>query len=195
MTTINKFKQYINLFLEENHKVNLISKNDEKLLWEKHIYDSLAMQHVIDKYGLPATLLDFGTGGGFPSVPLAIEYPEIKITAVDSIAKKIKAVETFKTKLDLKNLTPICARVENVKGEYDIVTSRAVSSFKNILELGLPKVKKGGYFIAYKSRKAKEEIEDAQHILKKFNAKVIDIIEYQLPLNENIERNLIITAL
>lgn len=82
------YNKYIEIFLEENSKVNLISKNDEKFLWEKHIYDSLAVSVFFDKYGTPKTLLDIGTGGGFPSVPIALTYPQIKVTAVDSIAKK-----------------------------------------------------------------------------------------------------------
>ena len=188
------FKQYIELFIQENHKINLISKNDEALLWEKHICDSLAMKYFFDKYGTPKNILDFGTGGGFPSIPLAIEFPNVEITAVDSITKKIRAVEYFKTELNLANLIAICSRVENIEEKFDVVTSRAVSSFKNILEFGLPKLKKNGYFVAYKSKKANDEIMEAKSVLKKFSAEVVDIIEYKLPLNENIERNLIIAA-
>jgi 16S rRNA (guanine527-N7)-methyltransferase len=194
---INKdlYNDYINIFLEENSKVNLISKNDEKYLWEKHIFDSLAISNFFEKYQIkPSTLLDIGTGGGFPALPIAITYPNIKVTAVDSIGKKIKAVTTISEKLKLKNINPICTRVENLNGEFDIITSRAVSSLKNISTYALPKLKKDGYFIAYKSKKAHEEIEDAKQTLKKFNAKIIDIIEYNLPLAEQITRNLIIIS-
>ncbi len=125
---INKqdFEKYSQFFIEENHKVNLISKNDEKFLWEKHICDSLSLEKFFDKYDVPENLLDIGTGGGFPSVPLAIKYPQIKITAIDSIGKKIRAVQNLKEKLNLENLTPICARVENTNGEFDVVTRKAV---------------------------------------------------------------------
>ena len=126
------YKQYMELFLEENSKVNLISKNDEKLLWEKHVFDSLSIGAFFDKYGKGKTLLDIGTGGGFPALPVALTYPEINVTAVDSIAKKIRAVQVIGDKLGLKNLNAVCTRVENLNGKFDIVTSRAVSSLKNI---------------------------------------------------------------
>ena len=192
---INKelYQNYMKIFLEENSKVNLISKNDEKYLWEKHIFDSLAISKFFDKYKPKAkTILDIGTGGGFPSIPIAITYPQIKVTAVDSIGKKIKAVLAIADKLRLENINPICSRVENLNGEYDIVVSRAVSSLKNICEYALPKLKKDGYFIAYKSKKAQEEIAEAKAVLNKYKAQVIDIIEYELPLEEILVRNLII---
>ena len=186
------FEKYSKLFIEENHKINLISKNDEKFLWEKHICDSLSLGNFFNKYGIPQTLLDIGTGGGFPSVPLSIKYPQIEISAIDSIGKKIRAVQNFKEQLNLKNLIPICDRVENIKGEFDVVTSRAVASLGKICTYALPKTKKKGYFVAFKSKKAHEEINSAQNILKNFDAKIIDIIEYNLPLDEQTERNLII---
>lgn len=191
---VNKdfFEEYMKAFLEENSKVNLISKNDEKFLWEKHVYDSLGISLFFEKYTKPKTLLDIGTGGGFPAVPVALFYPEIEVTALDSIAKKIRAVESFKAVLGIKNLNPVCSRVENIDGSFDVVTSRAVSSLDKICAYALPKVKKGGYFVAYKSRKTPEEIEGANGILKKYNAKIVDILEYELPLEENFTRNLII---
>lgn len=186
------YNDYMKIFLEENSKVNLISKNDEKYLWEKHIFDSLSLEKFFNKYGKPKTMLDIGTGGGFPAVPIALAYSDINVIALDSIAKKIRAVQTMKDKLDLKNLEVVCARVENTQGKYNLVTSRAVSSLKNICEYALPKLYKGGYFVAYKSRKTPEEIEEAKNILKKHNSKIIDIIEYDLPLEEKITRNLIV---
>ena len=185
------YNEYMDLFLEENSKVNLISKNDEKYLWEKHVFDSLAIEKFFDKYGKCETLLDIGTGGGFPSVPIALTYKNIKVTAVDSIAKKIRAILAIKDKLNIENIDPICSRVENLEGKYDVVTSRAVSSLNKICEYALPKLKKNGYFVAYKSRKTPEEIEDAKSVLKKYNAKIIDIIEYDLPLGEKLTRNLV----
>ena len=186
------YKEYMDAFLEENSKVNLISKNDEKFLWEKHVFDSLAIEKFFEKYENQKTLLDIGTGGGFPAVPIAITYPKIKVTALDSIAKKIRAIQSMKDKLQIENLIPVCSRVENLDGKFDVVTSRAVSSLKNICEYALPKLYKGGYFVAYKSRKTPEEIDEAKSILKKYNSKIVDIIEYKLPLDEEISRNLII---
>jgi 16S rRNA (guanine527-N7)-methyltransferase len=191
---VNKdiYNDYMQIFLEENSKVNLISKNDEKFLWEKHVFDSLAIEKFFDKYKEPKNILDIGTGGGFPAVPIALTYPNINVVALDSIAKKIRAIKSIKDKLKIENLTPICSRVENYEGAFDVVTSRAVSSLKNICEYALPKTKKGGYFIAFKARKTPEEIEDAKQVLKKYKAKIVDIIEYDLPLEEKLARNLII---
>lgn len=189
-----KYEEYMKIFLEENSKVNLISKNDEKYLWDKHVFDSLAIENFFEKFDTSKikTILDIGTGGGFPSIPIAITYPHLKVTALDSIAKKIRAVQTIKDKLNIENLEPICTRVENLDAKFDMITSRAVSSLKNICEYALPKLKKGGYFVAYKSRKTPQEIEEANSILKKYNSKIVDIIEYSLPLEENHERNLIV---
>lgn len=194
MENKTKYEEYMKIFLEENSKVNLISKNDEKYLWEKHVFDSLAIENFFEKFDTSKikTILDIGTGGGFPSIPIAITYPHLKVTALDSIAKKIRAVQTIKDKLNIENLEPICTRVENLDEKFDMITSRAVSSLKNICEYALPKLKKGGYFVAYKSRKTPQEIEEANSILKKYNSKIVDIIEYSLPLEENHERNLIV---
>lgn len=191
---VNKdfYNEYMQIFLEENSKVNLISKNDEKFLWEKHVFDSLALGKFFDKYGECKTLLDIGTGGGFPAVPVALTYRDIQVTALDSIAKKVRAVQAMKDKLKLDNLDPVCARVENIDEKFDVVTSRAVSSLKNICEYALPKLYKGGYFVAFKSRKTQEEIDEAQKVLKKYNAKIVEIIEYELPIDEKLTRNLII---
>ncbi len=190
------FTEYKNAFLKENAKLNLISKNDEKVLFEKHIFDSLAIKLFFDKYKIQkAELLDIGCGGGFPCVPIAIEYPKIKVTGIDSIKKKINSINTIKEELELKNLTTICDRVENIKNKkFNIITSRAVADLAKITDYALPLLKKNGYFIAYKSKKALEELEGAEKIFKKYNAKVIDIINYTLPLEEVYERNLIIIS-
>lgn len=186
------YTNYIQYFLEENSKINLISKNDEKFLWEKHIFDSLSIEKFFEKYGEPANILDIGTGGGFPAIPIAITYPNIIVYAIDSIQKKINAVINIKNSLKLANLTPICDRAENLDKKYEVVTSRAVAALDKICEYALPKLKSGGYFVAFKSRKTQEEISAAEKVLKKHNATIVDIIEYELPLEENFTRNLIV---
>ncbi len=187
------FKEYIKVFLEENSKLNLISKNDEKFLFEKHIYDSLSIGLFFKKYSLGGSnVLDIGCGGGFPCVPIAIEYKNLNITGADSIRKKINSVQIMKEKLDLTNLELLCQRAESINKNYDLVVSRAVAELAKISDLALPLVKKDGYFVAYKSKKALEELKKAEPILKKYNSKVVDIIEYTLPLDEIYERNLIV---
>lgn len=186
------FEDYMKVFLEQNSKLNLISKNDEKFLWEKHIFDSLAISKVFEKFPKGKTLLDIGTGGGFPSVPAAIVYPEIEVFALDSIRKKINAIENMKAALNLQNLHTICERAENLDKKFDIITSRAVAPLKIISSYAAPLLKKSGYFIAFKSRRANEEIQEAQSVLKKFKLEIADIIEYELPLCENHTRNFIV---
>lgn len=193
-----KFENFSQLFKIYNSHTNLISKNDEKHLFEKHIYDSLALNLFLEKYhqNENSTILDIGTGGGFPSIPLAIYYKDLSITPLDSIAKKIGFIELIQKELRLENLTPICKRVEELattyKSSFDIVTSRAVASLNTLLEYTIPYVKVGGYFVAYKSKNADEEIANAQNAFETLNAKLIDRIEYKLPLNEYHFRELLI---
>ena len=161
MKNKDNFNNYIKVFLEQNSKLNLISKNDEKLLWEKHIFDSLSIEKFFEKY-IPSqkvnTLLDFGTGGGFPAIPIAIAYPNIKVTAIDSIRKKINAITNIKEELNITNLTPLCGRVETLDKKFDIITSRAVANLGKIVEYAIPRLKDNGYFVAYKSVKAPEDL-------------------------------------
>lgn len=189
------FEKYAQIFLERNSTLNLISKNDEKFLFEKHIFDSLAINKFLGPLRGPAetkTLLDIGTGGGFPSVPISIYYEEIEVHALDSIRKKITAIETIKNELDIKNLKPICERVENIKEKYDYITTRAVAPVDTILRYAVPRLKEDGYFIAYKSKRAMDELKEAQKTIKRMKLDVVDVIEYTLPLEEVYERNLII---
>lgn len=191
----NIFENYAEFFLEKNLHTNLISKNDAKLLFEKHIFDSLTINLFFEKHSnkKKSTLLDIGTGGGFPSVPIAILYDNINVYAIDSIRKKIKIIEEIKEEFKLANLFPICDRVENLKQQkFDYITTRAVAPLETILKYAIPHLKKDGYFIAYKSKKATEEIDKAQKAIKALGVKLVEIIEYTLPLEEKHERNLII---
>lgn len=188
------FESFKKAFLEENSKHNLISKNDEKFLFEKHFYDSLGIKLFFEKYGIDkAIILDIGCGGGFPCVPVALEYPQMQIVGMDSIRKKIDSVREIKDKLNIKNLELICDRAENIKDKkFDIVISRAVADLKKILAYALPFLNKGGYLVAYKSKKALAELDDAKSFLEKSKMKVVEIIDYRLPLAEVYERNLVV---
>ena len=186
------FSEFKRVFSEQNSMLNLVSKNDEKYLYEKHIYDSLAIK-LANRIESGKTLLDIGCGGGFPCIPIAIEYPGVNVVGIDSIRKKINAVNFIKEKLNIENFSAICDRAENLKGQkYDIITSRAVAELSVISGYALPLLKKDGIFVAYKSKKAIEEIKSAEKVLSQNKAKVLDIIEYTLPLDEVYERNLII---
>lgn len=189
------FSKYKTEFLKYNAHTNLISKNDEKVLFEKHIFDSLAI-NLFEETNKCKTLLDIGTGGGFPSVPIAIAFPNIKVIGVDSIAKKIRFINEIAQTLNLQNLCGLASRTEELppkmKENFDIVTSRAVAPLNVILEYATPYLKVGGYFIAYKSKIVNEEIEQAKNALNVLNCKIEKIIDYKLPLEDSFERNLVI---
>ncbi len=188
------FTDYKKYFLEENSKLNLISKKEEQYLFEKHIYDSLGIKLFFEKYNfVPKTLLDIGTGGGFPSVPIAIEYPEISVTGIDSIQKKINAVQSIKNSLNIQNLNLIRGRVEELKNSsFDVITSRAVAKIETLIKYAYPLLKKDGYIILYKSKTAEDEITEAINLIRKLHLKIKPIIEYTLPLEETYNRCLVI---
>lgn len=190
------FNKYIKLFLEYNNHTNLISKNDVNVLFEKHIYDSLAFNLFIKKNQEPKNLMDIGTGGGFPGVPIALVYDNIKIFAVDSTIKKINFINELKDKLHLDNLTAAATRIEelpnDMKSSFDVVTSRALGSLPLILEYAAPFLKVGGYFVAYKSLDSKNELINSKNAMKILNMTLVDKIEYKLPLTQNYDRKLLI---
>ncbi|MBR1908861.1 16S rRNA (guanine(527)-N(7))-methyltransferase RsmG [bacterium] len=187
---------FMRLFLEYNQKVNLISRNDSEYLFEKHIYDSLSINLFLQRYVSEnkVRMLDIGTGGGFPSIPVAICIDRSDVTAVDSTLKKIKFLEYIKEELALKNLHPVCKRAEELayRGKFDVSVSRAMSELRVILEYAIPYLKEGGFFAAYKSIKADEEIKNAKNALKVLNCEIVDKIEYKLPIEEENKRVLII---
>lgn len=188
------FSEYIKVFLEENAKLNLISKKDEDFLFEKHIYDSLSIKLFLEKYGCkPSNILDIGTGGGFPLLPIALEYPDIDMYGIDSIRKKITAVSNIVNNLNIKNVTLINDRVENIKDKkFDVIVSRAVSKIDIMIKYAYPLLNEGGFIILYKSKTASDEISEAKDLIRKLHLKIKPIIKYELPLPEKYERNLVI---
>lgn len=190
-----RLERYQNEFLTYNSHTNLISKNDEKVLFEKHIYDSLSI-NLFSGLKSVKNLMDIGTGGGFPACPIALIYPDIEVVGVDSIGKKIKIITQLAQNLNLKNLSAITSRTEDLPKTYyekfDVVTSRAVAPLNIILEYAVPFIKVGGHFIAYKSKIVNEEINQAQNALKVLKCEIEYVINYDLPLEENFERNLVI---
>lgn len=164
-----------------------MSKNDVQKLAEKHIPDSLAIEAFFDKYQEPKNLLDVGTGGGFPAIPIAIKHRDINVFALDSIAKKIKFLESAKESLHLENLTPICTRIEDFdkKEFFDVATSRAVADLSVILEYSTPFIKQNGYFVAYKSKTADDELISAENAMKILGLKFVEKIDVSKTEDEN----------
>jgi 16S rRNA (guanine527-N7)-methyltransferase len=131
---ISQFERLGTLVTEWNEKINVISRKDIESLYEKHILHSLAIAKIIS-FRAGSTILDVGTGGGFPGIPLAILFPACHFVLIDSIGKKIKVVQDIAEKLDLDNVTAIQTRVEEVKETFDFVVSRAVTSFPDFVAM------------------------------------------------------------
>jgi len=128
-TQIKQFSQLQNLYNEWNAQINVISRKDMENLYIKHVLHSLAIAKVIT-FSDGTKILDVGTGGGFPGIPLAILFPKVDFLLVDSIGKKIKVVNEVSSAIELKNLTAHHKRAEQVVGQFDFVVSRAVTKMK-----------------------------------------------------------------
>lgn len=137
----NQFEQLGHLYVDWNSKINLISRKDIDLLYERHILHSLAIAKFIS-FQTGTTVLDIGTGGGFPAIPLAIFFPETKFFAVDSVAKKIKVVASIAESLELLNLETICIRAEQFTAKVDFVVSRATASLPDLVKWSTEKISK-----------------------------------------------------
>ncbi len=184
---------YKNLLIEYNKKFNLTAIKTEEEIYLKHFYDSLTLTKADDLDG-NKKLLDIGTGAGFPGLVLKIFYPNLEVTLLDSNHKKIMFLETVIKELNLENIHCINSRAENLpdynREYFDIVTSRAVAHLRIISELSIPYLKVNGVFIAMKGTSSKE-IEESTKILEKLNSKIMDVITFNLPI-ENSNRSLII---
>ena len=123
---IDQFSKLDELYKEWNEKINVILRKDMDSLYEKHVLHSLGIAKVM-QFSPQTKVLDIGTGGGFPGIPLAILFPEVHFTLVDSIGKKITVVKEVSEGIGLKNITPIHGRAEDVKGQFHFIVSRAVT--------------------------------------------------------------------
>jgi 16S rRNA (guanine527-N7)-methyltransferase len=128
-----QFEQLLPLYKEWNEQINVISRKDIDELYLRHVLHSLSIAKVL-KFQPGTEILDLGTGGGFPGIPLAILFPEVKFHLVDSIGKKIKVVQAVADELGLTNVTASHSRAEDVKGKYDFVVSRAVAELGKLLQ-------------------------------------------------------------
>jgi len=193
---LKKFELFVEYLTAYNSHTNLVSSNDISLIYDKHIIDSLAF----GKYLANAQdykIIDIGSGGGFPVLPMAIVLDKCEITAVDSTKKKTDFIKQCAEFIGLKNLTVLNVRAEQLahspdfRENYDIATARAVGNLSQISELCLPFLIKDGLFIAYKSAKVQEEIAQAKLALEILGGNVAEIFEYELTLQENFQRNLV----
>ena len=185
---LTKLHKFYELLTNWNKKINLTRITEEKEVYLKHFYDSLTITKVIDlnKYN---TLCDVGTGAGFPGIVLKIMYPNLKITLIDSLQKRVNYLNEIIKELDLKEIEAIHVRAEDYKGQIDVVTSRAVANIEKLVTNTMHLVSKNGVFIAMKGDIDKELTPDITNKLeKKYN--IISIEKFSLPI-ENSKRCLI----
>jgi 16S rRNA (guanine527-N7)-methyltransferase len=190
-----KLQAFMELVLKENEVMNLTAITDKNEFIEKHFYDSLLPSEVVNFNN--KNIVDIGSGAGFPGIPLAIAFPKSKVTLIDPMQKRCIFLNNVVKELDLKNVTVICKRAEDLDNDlresFDIVTARAVTNLRVLVELCVPYLKNKGVFVAYKGTKYQEEIDESSHALKMLNSKVTFIQNRKLPISKEDRFNIIIT--
>lgn len=183
---LDKLEKYAIFLLEYNEHTNLTAIKTKEEVYLKHFYDSLTIVKYVDLKNY-SSLVDIGTGAGFPGMVLKIMFPHLRVVLMDSNNKKIKFLDELIKLLDIKDIETINARSEEYaithKDSFDIVTARAVTSMPILSELCLPLVRVDGYFIPLKAD-VTEELPAATHIIKELNASIESINEFFLPIEE-----------
>ena len=182
-----QFEHYFELLVEWNEKINLTAITDKDEVYLKHFYDSIApiLQGLIPNENIK--LLDIGAGAGFPSLPMKILYPQLDVTIIDSLNKRINFLQLLAQELDLNGAHFYHGRAEdfaqdkNFRAQYDFVTARAVARMQVLSELTIPYLKVGGKLLALKASNAPEELLEAKNALNLLFSKVEDNLNYVLP--------------
>lgn len=182
---LQQFTDYYELLVETNKVMNLTAITEFDEVIEKHFLDSLSLYKI---YNLKQdiTILDMGTGAGFPGIPLKIAFSEIEITLADSLNKRIRFLQEVVEKLGLKKITAIHARAEelarnqNYREQFDLVVSRAVANLSTLSEYCLPFAKEGGNFISYKAGEIEEEVNKAKKAISILGGKLEDVYKFDL---------------
>lgn len=193
-----QFETYFRLLVEWNGKINLTAITDKEEVYLKHFYDSIApiLQGYIDNS--PLSILDIGAGAGFPSIPMKILYPEIDITIIDSLNKRINFLNILANELELSGVHFFHGRAEDFgqdrvfRAKFDIVTARAVARMQVLAELTIPFLKVNGRLIALKAAAAEEELISAEKALKTLFSQVTVNKNYKLPNGD--DRNITIVS-
>lgn len=182
-----QFERYFSLLVEWNEKINLTAITEKNEVFLKHFYDSIAplLYKLINNE--PVKILDIGAGAGFPSLPMKIIFPEIKVTIIDSLNKRINFLSHLSEELDLKDVALLHGRAEDFgqnplyRGQFDIVTARAVARLSVLSEFTIPFLKKNGHLLSLKAAKFDEELSDAKNAIAVLGSKFIEQIDYTLP--------------
>lgn len=193
---IEQFLIYYELLTEWNSFMNLTAITEYEDVLKKHFVDSVSLIQAVD-IRKELTLIDVGTGAGFPGLALKIAYPELKVTLLDSLQKRIQFLDAVIEKLGLEGIETIHGRAEDfakpqkLRESFDLCVSRAVANLSTLSEYCLPFVKVGGYFIPYKSEKIAQEKEEAKKALELLGGKFERQVEFMLP-SSDIYRNLFV---
>lgn len=193
---IEQFYRYYELLIEWNKVMNLTTITDYDEVNEKHFIDSLSIVKILDFLDIK-TVIDVGTGAGFPGIPLKIVFPHLKIVLLDSLQKRVNFLDTVINEIGLNSIITLHGRAEDFarKSEYreqfDLCVSRAVANLSVLSEYCIPYVKMGGIFIAYKSGNMKEELKQSEIAVKVLGGSIENVEKFNLPQSE-IERSLIL---
>ena len=193
----SKFALYKDLLKEWNKKINITSIEDDEEIYIKHFIDSVLLLNE-NNINEKKTVIDVGTGGGFPGLPLKIVNDNYKITLLDSLKKRIDFLSQVTKALDLSDVNLIHERAEDygqnkeIRECYDICVSRAVAPLNVLSEYCIPFVKVGGYFAAYKSDNISQEISNSDNAIKKLGGKIKEIKEISIPATDIIRKIVII---
>ena len=182
-----QFERYFELLVEWNQKINLTAITEKEEVYLKHFYDSIApiLQGLIENQEIK--LLDIGAGAGFPSLPMKILYPQLDVTIIDSLNKRINFLQLLAEELGLEGVHFYHGRAEDFaqdkkfRAQFDIVTARAVARMQVLSELTIPYLKVGGKLLALKASNAPEELTESKNALNLLFSKVEDNISYTLP--------------
>lgn len=189
---LEKLNKYYELLIEWNNKINLTGIVEKEQVYLKHFYDSITLIKITD-LNKCETLCDMGTGAGFPGLVLKILFPNLKITLLDSLNKRIDFLNLVIKKLELKDIETIHIRIEEYskvnREKFDIVTARAVAPLPILLEYAMPMTKVSGYFIAMKAN-INNELEISKNAVNILSGNIDEVLEFNLPF-ENSKRTLI----